>query len=296
MVIGDSALDVSVRPSQPMRPAGDVPAAIHLAAGGQGANVAVRLARAGETVTLLTGLADDAAGGLLRAALGTEGVRLVALPVARSTTVVVLLDVSGERSMLSDRATLRVPSADALAGAEWIHCSGYPLLDDESGDVLGSLLGGRSAGVRLSVAGGSVPPDPVRVARLRRRLEAAHPDLLVVSRQEAASLLGTAPVAAPAAADALLTVAPVVVVTEGAAGSAAATAAGQRVHVPAAEAAVVDTTGSGDAYTAALLARLARGPWPPDPATLQEAMTAAGLQGARVAGVLGAQGRVEGEA
>ena len=45
VVIGDATLDVTVAPAEPMRHGGDVAAAIRLAPGGQGANVAVRLAR-----------------------------------------------------------------------------------------------------------------------------------------------------------------------------------------------------------------------------------------------------------
>ena len=105
-VVGDTTLDVTVRPDAPPRPGGDVPASITIAPGGQGANVAVRLARAGVAVRLATGIADDAAGRLLLAALDSEGVVLARMSAASSSTVVALLDEAGERAMLSDRVTL----------------------------------------------------------------------------------------------------------------------------------------------------------------------------------------------
>jgi sugar/nucleoside kinase (ribokinase family) len=188
-----------------------------------------------------------------------------------------------------------------VAEAEWVHCSGYALADDDSGDALAACLGRRAEAARLSVAGGSFPPEPAAVARLRARLVAARPDLLIAGRDEVASLLGEQGREPGAAAAQLLALAPVVVVTDGARGSAAAMASGEGLVVPAPESEqpVVDSTGSGDAYAAALIAELAAraaGRWPPTSAVLRQAMVSASLHGARVARVIGAQGRVEGEA
>jgi sugar/nucleoside kinase (ribokinase family) len=297
-VIGDASLDISVAAAAPFRDGSDAPAAIRIGPGGQGANVAVRLARQGRETCLAAPLADDAAGRLLRDALEGDHVRLATLPAARSTIVVVLLDSSGERTMLSDReglAAAAIPSA--LAGAGWIHCSGYPLLDDLNGDALATLLGLRGEAVRLSVAGGSVPPDPARVSRLRSRLAVAAPDVVVISRDEAESMLPTRPVRAAAAAAALNTLAQVVIVTAGADGSAAATGE-LRLETPAHQlpGPMLDATGSGDAYTAALIAALAdSGVWPPAEAELRAAMESGSRLGALVARVPGAQGRVAGE-
>ncbi|MGH2456946.1 MAG: carbohydrate kinase family protein, partial [Candidatus Limnocylindria bacterium] len=161
VVVGDAGLDVTVAPSRPLRDGGDVPATIRLGPGGQGANVAVRLARRGADVRLVAPIGEDTAGRLLRETLVADGVAVEAQPASRSASVVALLDPGGERSMLSDRRSLNpggIPAA--LAGASWVHCSGYPLLDDATGDALARALGDRGAGVRLSVAGGSVPPEP----------------------------------------------------------------------------------------------------------------------------------------
>jgi ribokinase len=296
-VIGDTTLDVTVRPDEPPRPGGDVPASITIAPGGQGANVAVRLARAGVAVRLATAIADDAAGRLLLAALEAEGVALLRMTAASSGTVVALLDAAGERAMLSDRVTLD-PAAVAAAGAAWVHCSAYPLADDVTGDALAEALGSLSAGSRISAGGGSLPPDPARAARVRERLATTRMSLLILERDEAAALLDAPLPSLPAAADALLTTFPatIAVVTGGASGSAAA-GPGFAFSVPAQNPSspMLDATGAGDAYAAALIAALLPTAWPPDVATLRAAMEAGSRAGGLVSRVLGAQGRVAGE-
>lgn len=298
-VIGDLSLDIVVAQSGPQRQGSDVPATIRIGPGGQGANVAVRLARLGAGVSLVAAMADDNAGRLLREALQAEGIMLRPLPVVRSTVVLALLDETGERTMISDRQTLDVaPMAQSLAGATWIHCSGYPLLDDRTGDALAELLAARGEGVRLSVAGGSVPPEPARVSRLRLRLSAARPDLLLLSGDEAESLLGSRAASGMTAARALSTMAPLVLVTSGTDGSAAV-AGDVEMEMPAQQLAgpMLDATGSGDAYLAAALIDLAdAATWPPDAAHLEAAMRRGSRLGAEVARVVGAQGRVPSEA
>ena len=297
-VIGDLSLDIVVAQSGPRREGSDVPATIRIGPGGQGANVAVRLARQGASARLVAPCADDPAGRLLREALEADRVTLFGLPTRRSTVVLAMLDDRGERTMVSDRQTLDPAAArGAVEGAGWLHCSGYPLLDDRTGDELAAMLGSRAPSVRLSVAGGSVPPDPGRVARFRARLAASRPDLVVLSEDEAATMLGRPSPRALAAALDLQDLAPMVVVTAGANGSAAA--AGElRVEVAAQDlpGPMLDATGSGDAYAAGLLVELADGDWwPPAEADLKRAMAAGSRLGALAARVVGAQGRIDGE-
>jgi sugar/nucleoside kinase (ribokinase family) len=298
-VLGDSTIDLVARPSAPLRAGGDVPAAITLGPGGQGANVAVRLARRGHRVRLVTALADDEAGRLLAAALAAERVELVPQSARRSGVVVSLLDADGERTMLSDRASLDPGAvAVAAAGADWVHASGYLLADDEVGDATAGALGSLDPAIRVSLAGGSFRPGNDRAGRLRSRIGAADPDLLVFSSAEVAALLGGEEEGPSSAASALAAAFPgrLAVVTGGARGSAAA-GHGSLIEVTAGEPriSVVDATGAGDAYAAALIGSLAGGNWPPDEASLRTAMAEAGRLGALVCGVVGAQGRVDGE-
>jgi sugar/nucleoside kinase (ribokinase family) len=297
LVVGDAILDVTVAPSRPIRPGGDVAAVIRLGAGGQGANVAVRLARRGETVRLAAPVGDDVAGRLLREALSDDGVLLADLPATRTSVVVALLDAGGERSMLSDRQTIDTARVEsALAGHDWIHVSAYALVDDREGDALAAALGRRPLEARLSLAGGSISPEPALVSRFLNRLDVARPDLLVVSREEAAALLGKPGKLARDHARELAALAPLVLVTAGSAGSVAALA-GEVHEVPAPEVSgpALDSTGAGDAYLAAVVVGVGGGDWPPDVDRLRAAMERGSRAGALVARVVGAQGRIEGE-
>ncbi len=298
LVIGDATIDVAVAPAHPLRHAGDVPATVRFGFGGQGANVAVRLARRGAEVSLLAAIGSDTAGRLIAETLTAEGVQLAPATVSRSSTVVALLDPSGERSMLSDRQ--RLPSAvlePVLAGASWIHVSAYALLDDDEGDALAASLGARREGIRLSIAGGSIPPVGDVVSRMLSRLAVARPELLIASRDEAAALLGETASPATEAAARLARLARLVIVTAGGDGSSAC-ADGESIEVPAHHTAApaLDATGSGDGYCAALIAKLAAVAWPPRSDELRRAMAAATRAGSQVARVSGAQGRIPDEA
>jgi len=299
-VIGDSTLDVTVRPAAAPRAGDDVPARISLSPGGQGANVAVRLARAGLEVRLATALADDAAGRLLSDALAADGVAVLSVAAERSGLVISLLDAAGERAMLSDRVTLDPGGvAAACAGADWVHCSVYPLADDATADALAELLGSLRPTTITSAGGGSLPDDPALAARVRRRLSAAGVRLLIVGRDEASALLDRQLPSLPAAADALAGAFPsVITVVTGAAAGSAAAGPGFALSVPAVEPAtpMVDATGAGDAYVAALIVRLLGTDWPPDATTLRDAMERGTREGGLVARVVGAQGRTGAEA
>ena len=298
-VIGDATLDVTARPAEAPRVGGDVPAQISVSPGGQGANVAVRLARAGREVRLATAIADDAAGRLLTAALEADGVALVRLAADRSGVVVALLDDAGERAMLSDRVSLGLGGlAAACAGADWIHCSVYALADDATGDALAELLGSLASSSRVSAGGGSLPHEPALARRVRRRLTTAGTSLLILGREEASGLLDVPLPSVAAAADALASAFPglIGVVTGGATGSAAA-GPGFALSVPAQDPAtpMVDATGAGDAYAAALIDALAGAPWPPDVPALRAAMEAGSRHGGLASRVLGAQARTVAE-
>ena len=292
-VLGDATLDVSVMPTAPIVPGADQHAPIALGPGGQGANVAVRLARRGVGARLVAPIADDAAGRLLRTALLDEGVELVALPADRTAAVVVVVSPDGERAMLSDRVPFSGDWSEAMAGAAWVHCSGYLLRDRIEADRMVSSLRGRSG--RLSVAGGSFAPGAdAQVARAT--IVALQPDLLVLGRDETAAILDEPELTASDSASRLGGLASVAVVTDAARGSIAC---GGPLEAPLATSSpgdhdVVDTTGAGDAFTAALLAELVVA-WPPDRAGLVTALTRASAAGADAASVRGAQARIRGE-
>ena len=298
-VVGDCTLDVIVRPDGVAQAGGDVGARVTVGPGGQGANVAVRLARQGVSVRLVTALADDAAGRLLAADLADEGVELVRLPAERSGTVVALLDDAGERTMLSDRVSLDSQAvAAALHPTDWVHASGYPLADAQMGEALAVALAASHPGRRVSVAGGSFQPRAAGAADVRERLAMVRPDLLILHLDEAAVVLGDGPESVGAAAAGLAAVMPdtMAVVTGGRDGSAAAGCGlALAVSPDAPIARMVDATGAGDAYAAGMIAALLGAPWPPSADAARDAMRRAAQMGVLASQVVGAQGRISGE-
>jgi ribokinase len=278
VVIGDATLDVAVSPIRPMVAGADVPATITMRPGGQGANVAVRLARQGIGVTLVCALGQDPAAEMIRAALAEDGVRIIAVPTEATGLIVVIGGEDGERSMLSHRATLPLLVADAAAGlaASWLVVSGYALLQPDAPDLAGRLA---ALPMRRALLGCAVADDSLTAwAAAARRLD---PDLVVANREEAARarLQGIGGMLA-------ITDAGGAEVQIGEGRVAAATTPG-----PAA----VDTTGAGDAFAAGLLAGLLDGAWPPDGARLQAGVESGISLASAVARVLGAQARVPGE-
>jgi ribokinase len=282
VVVGDALLDVVARPSGPPRPGADVAAAIAIGAGGQGANMAVRLARLGVETELVCGLGDDPPGEILRRSLADEGVGLSPVIVGATGSVVILLDNAGERTMLSQRAPFRSASVSAAAArrpsdAAWIVVSGYLLLEAAARALARSLAAGPG---RRVLVGCTVPPD-AREGWLAAAT-ALRPDLVILNHDESVALdVGAAFPAALVVTDATGAVATI---------GAVSAAARAPVARPA-----LDTTGAGDAFAAGLVAALSRAAWPPSASELEGALAAAAELASSVTRVSGAQGRVAGE-
>lgn len=275
VVIGDALLDVHADPDEPIRPGADVSARIALEPGGQGANLAVRLARRGVGVQLITALGDDAGGRMLRETLAAGGVDIRSVTGMPTGTVVVLRGAAGERTMLSQRPTYAAAASRELAHeAAWILVSGYLLLEPGA-DALARAVAASSA--RRALAGCSVPE--ALLERWRALAGELRPDLVVLNADEAAAL-GPLPGV------------PLLAVTDARGARLAVGATTYRADVAPGPSAV-DTTGAGDAFTAALLASFLAGPWPPG--NVQDALAAAVNAAAAVARAQGAQARVAGE-
>ena len=288
-VIGDATLDVLAVPLVPMRHGGDVPATVTLGPGGQGANVAVRLARRGVRTRLVCRIGDDAAGALVRAAITGDGVEVVDLGAPFTGIVVVLLDAVGDRTMLSQRLALLEggPPSASLFEADWLVVSGYVLLERNSGI---STAGGS---MRRVVAGCSL--DPASAGDWADAARSVQPQLVVLNADEARALLAADGDNSELSRRVGAATGAVVVVTEA---SGATAVLGDRVVRADAEpgAASLDTTGAGDAFTAGLVAELLEQPWPQSAEQLSTALQAAGELAAAVTRTAGAQGRVAGEA
>ena len=275
VVVGDALLDVVAVPAEPMRAGADVPAAVRLAPGGQGANLAVRLVRRGVAVELVCAIAEDPAGRMVRETLAADGVHVRPLTADASGAVIVLVDAAGERTMLSQR----VPLVDRLGGApsvsaDWLVVSGYLLL--EPGAVAAAAALRDWAPHRMLV--GCAVPD-ASLDAWQRAARALEPDIVVLNRDEA-DRVPSLP------ADRL-------VVTEIGGASAVLGEVRATAATPAGPPAI-DTTGAGDAFAAAFLSALLDA-WPPDEAALGRALEAGASSGAAATRVAGAQGRIPGE-
>jgi sugar/nucleoside kinase (ribokinase family) len=295
LVAGDAMLDVHATPAEPIRPGADVPAEVRLGVGGQGANLAVRLAQRGLDVRLACAIGDEAAGPLVVERLSNAGVSVLPIPTPRTGTVVILVDPAGERTMLSDRVpfvpALAARLAELAASVDWIVVSGYLL--EEPGE---GLVASTAGGARRALVGCPFRDTDAWKAHARTLA----PDLLVLNRGEAAALTRTATrggvlprvgeLATALAADG---VADTTIVTD-VTGAAAAFGDGRPAVEIAIEAdlAVVDTTGAGDAFAATVLADL-HGAWPADPETVRVALERAASVAAAVVRVVGAQGALQ---
>ena len=236
VVVGDVMADVVARHAGPLAHGSDTPAEVSLRGGGAGGNVASWL---GDRARLVGRVGADAL-----AAVATDGGRLAwAVDPARPTGVcVVLVGADGERTMLPDpgaNVELEAPPAGGLGGpADIVYVSGYALLRRSTrAPALAWLAAARAAGARTVV-------DPASAAPLAADLEAfdgVRCDLLLPNAAEAAVL-----------GDRLWAIAPEVVVKRGSEG-VEWTDGARSLRVPAAPAAVRDTTGAGDAFAAGLL-------------------------------------------
>jgi fructokinase len=233
--------------------------------GGSPFNVAIGLARIGMPAMFFGGLSNDVFGARLFEALRWEGVELGATPRPQAKTALVCVAPDSKGSptytFYSDQTAERMVCPADLprlpAQMDALHVGSYCMVVQPVAGTLRVLIE-RQRGLSL------IAYDPnVRltiepsIAAWRATLEwmAARADLLKISEEDLESLYPGQPVEefmnwALAAGAAL------VVVTRGALGALARTAAGIAAAVDATPATVIDTVGAGDTFQAALIAWL----------------------------------------
>lgn len=229
--------------------------------GGKGSNQAVAAARLGAEVTFLTAVGADTLGTAARdlwAAEGVDASGTVTVPDAATMVGMILVEPSGENRI--------VIAAGALDHLDQNHVEAFGSqlaaadiavvsLEIPLETALAAIRSARHAGTRtlLNPAPAQALPEDVW----------AHIDVLTPNRTEAAILLGHDPDAdeSPDSLAAQLHARGVgtVVLTLGSDGALLHDADGQRTVPAARPTAVVDTTGAGDAFTAALAVELAAG-------------------------------------
>lgn len=225
------------------------------ATGGKGANQAVAVARCGVEVGLVAAVGDDPDGAAALADLRAAGVDVAAVGARAEPTgrAFVLVDRHGENSIVVDAgASGALAVADVTAAAEVVGAARVVVLQCEVPEAA-NLAAAELATGRVVLT--PAPARPLPEALLSRV------DVLVPNRAEAAQLAGAATPASLGEARALVTrvapSVPSVLLTLGADG-VLVRHGGAVTHVPAHPAAVVDTTGAGDAFTGAVVAELAR--------------------------------------
>ncbi|MGW2567061.1 ribokinase [Streptomyces sp. NPDC001537] len=250
--------------------------------GGKGANQAVAAARLGARTVLLARVGDDAYGRLLLDSQRAAGVDTVGVLVGGAPTGVALItvDPSGDNSIVvSPGANGRLTPQDVRTAASLFLAS--RVVSTQLEIPLESVV----EVVRNLAPDNRFVLNPSPPRQLPPEVLAAC-DPLIVNEHEAKVVLGDACVSERPEdwARLLLAKGPrSVVVTLGAEGALVASSSAGVTRVPSVKVDAVDTTGAGDAFTAALAYRLGSG------ASLVEAAAYAARVGAAAVTKEGAQ-------
>jgi sugar/nucleoside kinase (ribokinase family) len=277
---GEAIVDVLMRvPALPAR-GGDMLAGSASVEVGGGFNIMAAAVRQGLPVLYAGGHGTGPWGDKVRAALAAEGIGLLRPPYRDTDTgfTVGLVEPDGERTFVT------ALGAESL-GADWdlirlkpgdaVYVSGYGLVPDGPGQVLGAWAAGLPSEVLLFADPGPLAAD-IPAAVLGPVL--ARCDWWSCNRREAALLTGRDDPAEAARRLARRTGRAGVIVRSGPDGCVLALrvpgSASQLSHVAAPAVTAVDTTGAGDAHSGVFLASLAAGLTPGEAARRANAAAA----------------------
>lgn len=258
-VAGDLVEDVIVWLGGAVAYGTDTPSRIFRVRGGSAGNVAHALAVHSCGARLITRVGRDAVGDGLVRDLTESGVEVLAQRGDRSDTIVILIDATGERTMMPDRSTARAvtPFTPAwLDGLSWLHVPLYGFDSTHESAVFERLCAQATArGIPISIDVSSVGliqgMGRGRVLDLLRRVA---PTVLFANLEEADEL-GLSGASAPPRGG-------VWVVKRGGDPVLLRTASGTvEVAVPRVPE-IIDTTGAGDHFAAGFLAAYAQDPDP----------------------------------
>jgi ribokinase len=225
--------------------------------GGKGSNQAIAISRLGHSAALFTGIGADAAGGDARALWRAEGVDATGVVTTGGATMTgfITVDAAGEnRISIAPGALAALTPDDVEAFRGRIRESELLVVSLEVpiGVAVRALAIAREEGTPTLL-------NPAPAAELSPA-DWTLVDTVTPNSIEAAMLLGRDGLSPDAAADALAAISGcAVVMTVGADGVIVRDASGSLAVAPVPVAAVVDTTGAGDAFTAALAVGIVEG-------------------------------------
>jgi pseudouridine kinase len=263
LCLGAANLDRKLRALGPLAMGSSNPARHHESFGGVARNIAENLARLGAPVALITAVGVDAAGAALLAqahGLGIDTRGTLTLADACSGTYIAVLDHGGELALaLADMALYDALTPEFLATCARQRAGAALVVADLNlpHDGIEALLAGaRAATTPLVLVAVSEP----KMARLPRDLRGLR--LLILNEGELAARIGrvlrTDDDFAAACREVQAQGARDLVVTRGARG-VLYTVDGGIAHLAAPPARIVDVTGAGDAFAAALCWSLGQG-------------------------------------
>lgn len=296
-VVGTCTVDILVKPIDLQRPLGGdqlvLVEPITVTTGGVVSNSGLALARLGNRTAAVTGVGADAWAEIIRQRLQAGGIDVSGvqvLPGQPTSSTVVLIGADGQRSFAHCPGACAVldeafwqAQFGLLAAARFALVGYYsllPRLEQRLPDLFAQL---RAAGTRIALdsAGSGGGPDPLQdclpwvdvyfpswnEARNQTGCEAPADCLQAYRRWGAAGLIG---------------------VKLGAEGVLLSPQGNELIRLPALQppAAVVDTTGAGDAFFAGLLTGLLQGESPVDAARLGTAVAAVSVTGMGASGAL----------
>jgi ribokinase len=258
--------------------------------GGKGSNQAVGIRRLGVESALFTGIGTDEAGDTALGFWADEGVDASAVVRSASATMTgfILVDPSGENRIAIADGALSMLAADDVDGFAASIASADRLvisLEVPAGVAHRAAQLAHDSGVPVLL-------NPAPATRDRQLVDLA--DVITPNRGELAELVDAPGASIDDCLDLLFQwYRGTVVVTCGGDGAVVADA-GQRTDVPAARPRrVVDTTGAGDSFTAALAVTLGQGATPLEAAHFAAAAAAHSVGVAEVIPSLPRRGDVE---